>query len=99
MLFEGLGLVIAIIGFFTYGLAMKEIVNLPVGPYTLLISFPEFIIGLMIWAIGILLVTFAGASTEKTEERMIFFVILVTLAVCCFVLSLLFPWEVVTIPA
>jgi len=95
MLFEGIGLVIAIIGFFAFGLAMEETVALP--EYTLFISLPQFITGLMIWAIGILLITFAGASTQKTEERMIFFVILVTLAVCCLVLSLLFPWEVVTI--
>jgi len=95
MLFEGIGLVIAIVGFFAFGLAMEETVALP--EYTLFISLPQFITGLMIWAIGILLITFAGASTQKTEERMIFFVILVTLAVCCLVLSLLFPWEVVTI--
>lgn len=95
MFFEGVGLVTAIVGFFAYGLAMKEIIDL--GTYILFISVPEFVTGLMIWAIGILLITFAGASTKKTEERMIFFVILVTLAVCCFVLSMLFPWEVATI--
>jgi len=93
MFFEGVGLVIAIVGFFTYGLAMEEITNM--GTYILSISLPLFIIGLMIWSIGILLITFAGASTERGEEQMIFFVILVTLAVCCFVLSMLFPWEVV----
>jgi len=97
MFFEGIGLIIAIVGFFAYGLAMEEIVNLSLGHYILLISLPQFITGLIIWAIGILLITFAGACTEKNEERMIFFVILVTLAVCCFVLSMLFPWEVVTI--
>lgn len=97
MFFEGVGLVVAIIGFFAFGLAMEEIVSLPEGPYILFISLPQFITGLLIWAIGILLITFAGASTEKTEERMIFFVILVTLAVCCFVLSMLFPWEVVAL--
>jgi hypothetical protein len=95
MFFEGVGLVIAIVGFFAYGLAMEEIVE--TGTYTFFISLPQFITGLMIWAIGILLITFAGASTEKNEERMIFFVILVTLAVCCFVLAMLFPWEIVTI--
>jgi len=94
MFFEGIGLIIAIVGFFAYGLAMKEIIT-PVEAYILLISLPQFINGLIIWSIGILLITFAGASTEKNEERMIFFVILVTLAVCCFVLSMLFPWEVV----
>jgi len=97
MFFEGIGLIIAIVGFFAYGLAMEEIINLVAGTYILIISLPQFISGLIIWAIGILLITFAGASTKKTEERMIFFVILVTLAVCCFVLSMLFPWEVVTI--
>jgi len=97
MFFEGVGLVIAIVGFFAYGLAMEEIVNHRLGQYILLISFPQFIMGLMIWATGILLITFAGACTKKTEERMIFFVILVTLAVCCFVLAMLFPWEVVTV--
>ena len=95
MLFEGIGLVIAIVGFFTYGLAMEEIIK-PPATYILFISLPHFITGLIIWAIGILLITFAGASTEKNEERMIFFVILVTLAVCCFVLAMLFPWEIVT---
>ena len=94
MFFEGIGLIIAIVGFFAYGLAMKEIIT-PMEAYILLISLPQFITGLIIWSIGILLITFAGASTEKNEERMIFFVILVTLAVCCFVLSMLFPWEVV----
>jgi len=97
MFFEGIGLVIAIIGFFAFGLAMEETILSPTGPYTLFISLPQFITGLMIWAIGVLLITFAGASTEKAEERMIFFVILITLAVCCFVLSMLFPWEVVSI--
>jgi len=97
MFFEGVGLVITIVGFFAYGLAMEEIVDLLAGTYILLISLPEFFTGLIIWATGILLITFAGASTEKNEERMIFFVILVTLAVCCFVLAMLFPWEVVTI--
>jgi len=97
MFFEGIGLVIAIIGFFAFGLAMEETILSPTGPYTLFISLPQFITGLMIWAIGVLLITFAGASTEKAEERMIFFVILITLAVCCFVLSMLFPWEVVAI--
>ena len=97
MFFEGVGLVTAIVGFFAYGLAMEETVNLLAGTYILLISLPEFITGLIIWAIGVLLITFAGACAEKNEERMIFFVILVTLAVCCFVLAMLFPWEVVTI--
>ena len=97
MFFEGVGLIIAILGFFAYGLAMKELVELGNGRYALSISLPQFISGLMIWATGILLITFAGASTKKNEERMIFFVILVTLAVCCFVLAMLFPWEVVTI--
>lgn len=97
MFFEGVGLVISIVGFFAYGLGMKEIVDPFAGLYILFISLPQFITGLIIWATGILLITFAGACTEKNEERMVFFVILVTLAVCCFVLSMLFPWEVVTI--
>ena len=97
MFFEGVGLIISILGFFTYGIGMKEIVDLSAETYILLISLPQFINGIMIWAIGILLVTFAGASSEKNEERMIFFVILVTLAVCCFVLSMLFPWEIITL--
>jgi len=97
MFFEGVGLVITIVGFFAYGLGMKETINLLAGTHILVISLPQFITGLIIWATGILLITFAGASSDKNEERMIFFVILVTLAVCCFVLAMLFPWEVTTI--
>lgn len=67
MFFEGIGLVTALVGFFVYGSAMTEQIGL--GPvYTLVVSLSQFFVGLLVWAIGIFLVVFAGACTEKKES-------------------------------
>jgi hypothetical protein len=96
MFFEGTGLVTAVVGFFVYGFAMKE--QISSGPYyTLIVSLSQFFIGLIVWAIGIFLIIFAGACTEKKEERVIFFIVLVTLSVCAIALSVLFPLDVAAI--
>jgi len=96
MFFEGTGLVTAILGFFVYGYAMKE--QISSGPtYTLVVYLSQFFVGLLVWAIGIFLITFAGVCAEKKEEKMIFFLVLVTLTVCVIALSVLFPLEVIAI--
>jgi hypothetical protein len=96
MFFEGTGLVTAITGFFVYGSAMKEQISL--GPsYTLVIALSQFFVGLVVCAIGIFLITFAGVCTEKIEERIIFLIVLVTLSICAIALSALFPLEVIAV--
>jgi len=96
MFFEGTGLVTAIAGFFVYGSAMKE--QLSLGPsYTLVVSLSQFFVGLVIWAIGIFLITFAGVCTEKKEERIIFLIVLATLSICAIALSALFPLDVIAV--
>jgi len=96
MFFEGTGLVTAIVGFFVYGSAMKEQVTL--GPYYILVvSLAQFFVGLLIWGIGLFLTAFAGICAEKKEEKIIFFIVLVTLSVCAIALSVLFPLEVIAI--
>jgi hypothetical protein len=93
MFFEGTGLVTAILGFFVYGFAM----HLLTPYYTLDVSLTQFFVGLLVWAIGIFLITFAGVCTEKKEERMIFLIILITLTICAIALSVFFPLEMTTI--
>jgi len=96
MFFEGTGLVTAIVGFFVYGSAMKE--QISSGPsYTLVVSLYQFFVGLLVWAIGIFLITFAGACTKKREERIIFFIVLVALSVSAIALSVVFPLEVISV--
>ena len=95
MFFEGAGLVTAVVGFFVYGSAMEEQISL--GLYTLVVSLFQFFIGLVVWAIGIFLIAFAGTCTEKKEERIIFFIVLVTLSICVVALSVLYPLEVIVI--
>lgn len=94
MFFEGTGLVTALVGFFVYGSTMTEQVSS--GPvYTLIVSLSQFLIGLLVWAIGIFLVIFAGACTEKKEEKIVFLIVLVALVISIVALSALFPLEVV----
>ena len=94
MFFEGAGLATAIVGFFVYGFAMKEQISLE-SNYTLIVSLSQFFVGLLVWAIGIFLITFAGLCAEKREEKIIFFIVLVTLTIGIIALSVLFPLEVV----
>jgi hypothetical protein len=90
MFFEGTGLVTAIVGLFVYGSAIRE--QISIGPsYTLVVSLAQFFVGLLVWAIGIFLITFAGVCIEKKEERIIFLIVLVALSVCAIALSVLFP--------
>lgn len=96
MFFEGVGLVTAILGFFVYGSAMKEQIDLGLK-YTLDVSLSQFFVGLLVWAIGIFLIIFAGLCTKKKEERIIFLIVLVALSVCAIALSVLFPLEVIVI--
>ena len=93
MFFEGTGLVTAIVGFFVYGFAMKEQIGL--GSYNLVVSLSEFFVGLLVWAIGVFLITFAGLCAEKKEEKIIFFIVLFALSICVIALSVLFPLEVI----
>jgi hypothetical protein len=96
MFFEGTGLVTAMVGFFLYGTAMKEQISL-VPIYTLVVSLSQFFVGLLVWAIGIFLVIFAGTCAEKKEDRITFFIVLVTLSISAIALSVLFPLEVVAV--
>jgi len=98
MFFEGAGLVTAILGFFVYGSAMKEQIEMGLGPrYTLVVSLSQFSVGLLVWAIGIFLIIFAGVCAKKKEERIVFFIVLVALSVCAIALSVLFPLEIMAI--
>jgi hypothetical protein len=95
MFFEGTGLLTAILGFFVYGAAMREQISLPY--YVLTVSTPQFFVGLLVWAIGIFLITFAGVCTNRKEEKIIFFIVLVALSISTIALSVLFPLEVVAV--
>jgi len=85
MLLEGTGLFSAILGFFFYGVSMIRVTN---GVYTLAISPLHFWVGLIIWAMGVFLITYAGISSRKKEEGIVFLSALLTLALACF-----FVWE------
>jgi len=96
MFFEGTGLVTAIVGFFVYGSAIKE--QMSFGPsFTLIVSLSQFFVGLFVWAIGIFLITFAGACTERKEEKIIFFIVLVALSICAIALICAFPTDVIVV--
>jgi len=45
-------------------------------------------VGLIIWAIGVFLITYAGISSRKKEEGIVFLNALLTLVLACF-----FVWE------
>jgi len=96
MFFESTGLVTAVVGFFLYGSAIIE--EISSGPlYTLVVSLSQFFVGLLVWGIGIFLIIFAGVCTEKKEEKIIFFIVLVALSICVVALSVLYPIEVIVI--
>jgi len=87
MLLEGTGLFSAILGFFFYGVSMvRESVG---GVYTITFSPLHFWVGLIIWTIGIFLITYAGISSRKKEEGLVFLNALLTLVLACF-----FVWEI-----
>jgi len=92
---ESIGLFSAIVGFFFYGSAMtrtmaQETVNEIVRTvYHLTISPLHFWVGLVIWAIGIFLITYAGISARRREEGIVFLNAWLTLILACF-----FIWEV-----
>jgi hypothetical protein len=87
MLLEGTGLFSAILGFFFYGVSM---VRESVGEvYTITFSPLHFWVGLTIWTIGIFLITYAGISSRKKEEGIVFLNALLTLVLACF-----FVWEI-----
>jgi len=86
MLLEGIGLFSAILGFFFYGVSMVR--ELAGELYTLTFSPLHFWVGLIIWAIGVFLITYAGVSSRKKEEGIIFLNALLTLILACF-----FVWE------
>lgn len=85
MLLEGIGLFSAILGFFFYGVSMVRVTD---GVYTITISPLHFWVGLVIWAIGVFLITYAGVSSRKKEEGIVFLNALLTLVLACF-----FVWE------
>jgi hypothetical protein len=85
---EGIGLFSAIIGFFFYGSAM-DIPNPGGIPYQLTISPLQFFVGLLIWLIGIFLITYAGISARRKEEGIVFLNAWLTLILTCF-----FIWEI-----
>ncbi len=87
MTLEGIGLFSAIIGFFSYGSAMKRETIGTV--YYLTISPLQSWGGLTIWAIGIFLVAYAGISARRKEEGIVFLNAWLTLSLACF-----FIWEV-----
>lgn len=84
LLLEGVGLFSAILGFFFYGSAMIR------RSTELILSQPQFYMGLLIWAAGIFLVTFAGANVRRKEEVVVFSNAMITLALACY-----FVWEIV----
>jgi hypothetical protein len=86
MLLEGTGLFSAILGFFFYGISMVRAAN---SVYTITISPLHFWVGLVIWAMGVFLITYAGISSRKKEEGIIFLNALLTLVLACF-----FVWEI-----
>jgi len=87
MLLEGTGLFSAILGFFFYGVSMVRALAHEV--YTVTISPLYFWVGLVIWAIGLFLITYAGISSRKKEEGIVFLSALLTLVLACF-----FVWEI-----
>ena len=87
MLLEGNGLFSAILGFFFYGASMiREMAN---GVYTLTFYPPYFWVGLIIWTMGVFLITYAGICSRKKEEGIVFLNALLTLVLACF-----FVWEI-----
>jgi len=74
----------AILGFFFYGSAMIRESN------GLILSQPQFYIGLLIWAAGIFLIAFAGVNVRKREEVVVFSNAVITLVLACY-----FVWEIV----
>ena len=86
MLLEGIGLFSAILGFFFYGVSLER--ELADGVYTIIISPLHFWVGLIIWTIGVFLITYAGISSRKKEEGIVFLNALLTLVLACF-----FVWE------
>ena len=93
MFFEASGLVTAITGFFVYGSAMHMLTPY----YTLFVALSQFFVGLVVWAIGIFLIAFAGMCSEKKEEKIILFIVFVTLSICAIILSVLFPLEMIAL--
>lgn len=91
MTLESIGLFSAIIGFFFYGSAMtRETIRETAGTmYRLSISPLEFWVGLTIWLIGIFSITYAGISSRRKEEGIVFLNAWLTLILACF-----FIWEV-----
>lgn len=87
MSLEGAGLFSAILGFFFYGSAMKQ--ESGGGIYRLFFSQPQFLIGLVIWAVGVFMITFGGVSARRKEGGIIFLNTWITLAVANY-----FIWEV-----
>jgi len=84
---ESIGLFSAIIGFFFYGYGMtrKTIGTI----YYLTISPLEFWAGLIIWSIGIFLITYAGITARRKEEGIVVLNAWLTLILGCF-----FIWEI-----
>ena len=87
MLLEGIGLFSAILGFFFYGASMIRAAA--GGVYTITISPLHFWVGLVVWAMGVFLITYAGISSRKKEEGIVFLNALLTLVLACF-----FVWEI-----
>jgi len=87
MLLESIGLFSAILGFFFYGVSMVR--ELADTIYTITISLLYFWVGLIIWAMGVFLITYAGVSSRKKEEGIVFLSALLTLVLACF-----FVWEI-----
>jgi len=87
MILEGTGLFSAILGFFFYGISMVR--RVADGVYTIAISPLHFWVGLVVWAMGVFLITYAGISSRKKEEGIVFLNALLTLVLACF-----FVWEI-----
>ena len=87
MLFESTGLFSAILGFFFSGVSMVR--ELADGVYTITISPLHFWVGLVVWTMGVFLITYAGISSRKKEEGIVFLNALLTLVLACF-----FVWEI-----
>ncbi len=88
MSLEGTGLFSAILGFFFYGSAMG--LESSDGAYRLFLSQPQFLVGLVIWAAGVFLITFGGVGAKGREESIIFLNTWITMAVANY-----FIWEVI----
>ncbi len=84
LLLEGAGLFSAILGFFFYGSAMIQ------ESTGLILSQPQFYVGLLIWAAGVFLIAFAGVNVRKKEEMVVFSNAVITLILACY-----FVWEIV----